>query len=499
MNYVGLDIGTTGCKATVIDENGKDVSYAYSEYSLIMPKPGYMELNAQVVWHSVKKVLSDVSRIIKDIKAIAIASFGESFVALDKKDRVIGNSILFSDIRGAEETKDILNKIDDIELFSISGMPINSMYTLNKLLWVKKNDLGSYMQIDKIMLFGDFIYYMLSGERVIDYSLASRTLLYDYVKKDWSTKLLNMFDIDKNKLSKPKPTGSVIGKVSSMIADELGLNKDILIITGGHDQICAALGAGVLRSGQCVDGIGTAECLTTMIEHYRNQEYMRENNYCIEPYAVDARFVTLAFNNTAASLLKWYRNVMEYERQMIAKSKKQDIFKLIESDCPKSISNIFVLPHFAGSGTPYMDERSRGAILGLSLNSTRGEIYKACLESLSLEMKINIDLFSKMGTKVKEILCVGGASRSELLLQIKADILGVPIKKMAIAESGTMGLAMLCAKACGDYDSFEEASSKMIRISKVFYPDMEKNKTYDEKYHVYKNIFKNIKNIGIGQ
>ena len=499
MAYLGLDIGTTTCKATVMGQDGSVISSAQAEYDLIMPKPGHIELNADLIWDNVKAVLKRaVSASPEPVAAIATASFGEAFVPMDADGKVLGNSIIFSDIRGTEEVNDILGQFSEAEIYGIAGVPINTIYSLNKLLWLKKNDKQLYNKAKMFPLYCDYIAYRLSGERKLDYSLASRTMMLDYRTRAWSDSILGAFDIDRRKLSEPVPSGSVVGTVLPSVAAELGLPSSVMLVAGGHDQICAALGAGVLQRGDSVDGIGPVECLPVMLRDHDNLDVMRQNNFCIEPYAVPGEYVTLGFSNTAGAVLKWYRNTLEQERYRAAAQSGADIYAIMESECPDGPSDLLLLPHFAGSGTPYMDPNSSGALLGLKLSTTKGEIYKACLEGISFEMMLNAELLEQCGTRVESITCAGGGSRSAMLLQIKADIMALPVKRLKVLESGTIALGMLCAVACGDYASLKDAAAQFVGIERVFEPDMRKHEAYMEKYQAYKKIYGQIKQIGIG-
>lgn len=482
---MGIDVGTTGSKATAIDAQGNVRSYAYQEYKAVRTNEGYAEIDPVSVWQTVQQVIAKAAAEAgAPVRAIAIASLGESFIALDKEDHVLRNSMLYSDVRGSEEISDILDKIDRQQLFDVTGMPINAMYTLNKLLWVKKHEPKLFSRIDKLFLFEDFIYYMLSGERCIDYSLASRTMFFDFAGHRWAEHVLAAFDLDASMLSTPVPPGRVIGRVRPLLARELNLPEDVMLVAGAHDQVCAALGAGVLNKGECVDGIGTSECITAVLEGLDQKAFMLKNNFCIEPYAFEGDYITLAFSATGASVLGWFCNEIVSPEHAGA-----SVFAAMERECPSEPTGLFVLPHFAGSGTPYMDPFSTGAVLGLRLNTTRGEFYKACIEGLCFEMMVNAQLLAQMGTVITGITCVGGGSRSDTLLQVKADIMGIPIKRLRNEESGTSALAMLCAAACGEYGSLGEAAAQLVSFDRCFEPNMALHDRYMHKFNTYQHLY----------
>ena len=495
MSSIGLDVGTTGCKATVIRENGEVAAFAYKGYDTEIPQPGYMELNPEIVWRGVQTVLAKVAEVCADeIDAIAVASFGEAFVCLSENGETLSSSILFSDYRGTDEIQDIIEKIDKQSLFELTGMPINSMYTLNKLLWVKKNS-TVYDDAKYIMLYGDFISYKLSGKRFIDYSLASRTMMFDYKKKGWARDLMVMFDIDVDKFSEPIECGGVIGALDESVAKKLGLKPSVVMIAGAHDQVCAALGAGVLNHGESVDGIGTSECITVLLSEDFDTSFMLENEYCIEPYVLADSYVTLAFNPAAGAAINWYRSTIEKTRSETA----EDIFCEMEKECPNAPTGVIMIPYFLGTGTPYMDSRMSAAFLGLKSSTTRGDLYRACLEGLCLDIKLNVQKLKEMGTQIEKVYCVGGAAKSDLLIQIKADVMGTETLRIKKTESGTVGLAMLCFKALGVFKDFDEATEKLIETEKVFLPDRDKAMTYDALFEQYKRAYRGLKFIYEGK
>lgn len=493
MIYLGIDVGTTSSKATAIDQNGQVRAQAHGEYPVVRNSQGYAEIDPMAVWKTVSSVIaSAAAQAGEPVKAVAVASFGESFVAMDKNGSILRNSILYSDIRGTDEIKDILAKFDEQTLYGITGMPVNAMYTLNKLLWVKKHEPDLYTRIDKLFLYEDFINYMLSGERCIDYSLASRTQFFDVMNLCWADQVLEAFEIDVSILSVPVAPGSLIGKVSAAVAAELNLPDGVLLIAGAHDQVCAALGSGVLTKGQCIDGIGTSECITAVLNGLDQREFMRKNNFCIEPYAIAGEYVTLAFNSSGASILNWF---CEQFMKPQGTACSQSDFDLIESECSAGPTDLFVLPHFSGSGTPQMDPYSTGAVLGLRLSTRRGDIYKALIEGLCFEMMFNAELLESIGTSINSITCVGGGSRSDTLLQVKADIMGIPVKRLTQKESGTMALAMLCATACGDFSGLRETAQIMVKTDKHFDPNPNYHQHYLERFKTYKSIYPNILNL----
>jgi len=253
MAFIGLDVGTAGCKASVMDISGRISDYRYQEYTLTSSKHGYAEIDANLVWAAVKNVLQQIAQDHKDISALAIASFGEAVVLLDKYDRVLDKSIFYSDIRGTEEVSDILSHFEREIVQELTGMPINPMYSANKLLWIKKHKRDTYDKAVKIMLFGDYIAYMLTGEAAVDFSLASRTMLLNIKKETWADEFADGLGLDTSRFSRLVRSGDPIAYISPKVSAELGFDNKVLLIAGGHDQPLAALGAGAVFAGDSVD------------------------------------------------------------------------------------------------------------------------------------------------------------------------------------------------------------------------------------------------------
>lgn len=498
MAYIGLDVGTAGCKASVMDSSGAILAYKYQEYKLTSPHEGYVEIDANVVWASVKKVLFYIAQEHKDIRALAIASFGEAVVLLDKNNNVLDKSIYYSDIRGGEEVSDILQVSDREKVQQLTGMPINPMYSANKLLWIKKHKRETYDNAVKIMLFGDYIAFKLTGEAVVDFSLASRTMLLNIRQEAWADEFADSLGLDTHRFSRLTRSGTPIGYLSRHISEELGFEGKVLLVAGGHDQPLAALGAGAVYAGDSVDGMGSSECITLVLNKDAISPQMYAHNFCCEPFVLKDRFITLAFNTSSGTSIKWYRDSIERERAADYGLSGKNLFAVLDSECGDDPSPLLFLPHVAGSGTPYMDASMGGALLGIRMGSTKEQIYRAVLEGICLEMMLNIKLLSSCGIELKDLTAVGGASKSSRLMQIKSDIMNREIKTLTSEESGTVGLGILCGYALGDYKDIESTAKLFAKTHKTYFPDCSSAKIYKEKLETYMRIYPALQTIWKG-
>lgn len=493
--YIGLDVGTSGCKASLIDERGRVVQHRNCEYDLTFPKAGWIEMDPRVVWPAVKEALRGLTGT-GEARALAIASFGEAVVLLDAADEVLCNSIFYSDVRGTEEVQDLQQMFDKQWLQTTTGMPVNPMYSINKLLWIKKHQPDILAKARRLMLFGDYILYKLSGERCIDYSLASRTMALDLQGKCWNPQILEALGLAPAAFSRPVLAGEIVGRLRPEVAAETGLSRDLVLVSGGHDQVCAALGSGAIQPGQAVDGMGSSECISVVLDSGMIHPQMFVANYCCEPHAVRDRYVTLAFNNSAGTAIKWYRDTFEQELLQQCGATGRNPYAILDEGCRPEPSGLLFLPHLAGSGTPYMDSLSSGAIIGLNLSSDKRDIYRAILEGLCYEMRFNLETLADCGIHLSSVLtAVGGGAKSPALLQIKADILGIQVQTLQSGESGTMGLVMLCAVAMKDYSDLQQAAEELIRPKQSFSPNPVLRDAYEAKYRQYKRVYEAVKEI----
>jgi len=238
MSLLGIDVGTTGCKAAVFSKAGHLIASAYEEYDIQRPEPGRAELDSLQVWEQIKRTIGKaVSGAAGDpVEALAVSSLGEAVVPVTHDRQVLGPSILNFDVRGAEYLDRMRSILPDELLYRINGNTLGNHYGLTKLLWIKEHQPELYRRADKFLLWESFVSFMLGAEPVVDYSLANRTLLFDVDRETWSDELLELVGLERAKLPGTAPSGTVIGTVSRRVADELGLPANVAIVTGAHDQ-----------------------------------------------------------------------------------------------------------------------------------------------------------------------------------------------------------------------------------------------------------------------
>lgn len=499
MLFAGLDIGTTGCKICIFDGTGGTVSAGFSEYGVICDEPAKAEQDVNLVWSCVEDVLKEAvtncQTIVEELIALSVSVQGDAVIPVDRDFNPLHNALLGMDYRPVKEAKELENKFGAEELFRRTGMRPHPINSLCKIVWLKNKLPEIYRNAWKIVTYEDFVIGRLCGETVIDYTMATRTMAYNLETDSWDEEILDAAGIDRNKLSKVVSSGKVVGQMKTKLAERLGLPSKIKIISGGHDQTCSALGAGVIRDGTALISTGTAEVLSTSLEKPLLSNKMFKGYYPCYRYVLWERFFTFALNHIGGLLFRWFRDNFGEVDVQEANNLGIDSYEYILRRIPEGPSRVMFLPHLNGSGTPTSDVHSKGALIGITMETDRYDIVRSILESLTYELRINLDTWKDAGIYIKEVGAVGGGAKSEKWLQIKADILGKPIQSFSIVESAALGAAILSATGIGYYKSFREAVDKMVHKDRLFEPRSEYRNQYDTLYNIYKEIYPSLKKI----
>ena len=366
-NYMGVDIGTSGCKAVIFDENGQQAAIAYREYDIISLNPGWAELDTNEVIDKCFEVIKESARQVESgsVAGLGISSQGEAFTLIDKEGKALCNALVSSDIRAQEYVKNWLEKFGDEKLYKITGHTPHPMFSLFKLLWTRDNMPEIWSKAYKILCFEDLLEYKLGIKKpAMGWPLAGRTMLFDVIKHQWSPEILQMIGIRQEQLSRPLQSGTIAGKISSKIGAKLNLSENTFVVTGGHDQPCSALGAGAIKPGIAVYAIGTVECITPAFDKPTFTEKLKKSNLCTYDHTAPGLYATVAFSLTGGNILKWFKD--EFGNVEIEQAKKLncDPYELLLKQMSDEPSRLLVLPYFTPTGTPYFDTSIKGAILG---------------------------------------------------------------------------------------------------------------------------------------
>ncbi len=470
MNLVaGLDVGTTGCKVTVFAPDGECLGREYRKY-VTRHAGSVHEIDAEALASAVLDAVAAATTRFGKIDAMGVSSFGEAFVLVDAVGKPLRPILLCTDSRGAAEAQTFAAAFGAERAARISGLLPNESYSFPKLMWVKANEPDVFSRAKYIMLVEDYVIYLLTGERVIDHSLATRTAAFDIHALCWSGDILNAAGIPVEMFSHPVATGSVAG----LTAD------GTKIVASGHDQVACAVGAGVFEPGKAAEGAGTVECMTPVFSAIPDTLDFQRDNYAVVPYF--GNYVTYAFSYTGGELLRWCAD------DLCGQSHEE-----LQDGAYAGPTGLLVLPHLAGAATPYMDSGSKGAIVGLTLGTKARDVYFACMEAVAYEMRLNREHLAASGVRFDRLVATGGGAKSKLWMQIKADVLGIPFDALEVEDAGTVGCAMMAGVAAGAFRDLREAGATMVKKTGTYEPDTVRHGLYAEVFARYKRLYSAVR------
>ncbi len=483
MKIGGLDIGTTGCKLTVFDEQGQQLGKAYRDYPVRRAVSGH-EIDISTMMESVYAVIGEMAASYPDIAGIGVTSFGETFVMTDEAGQPLHNAMLYTDKRGAEECAELVEKLGRDKIAEITGLAPHEMYSISKMMWIKRHLPEVYASARRIHLIEDFVVWHLTGRAQIDYSLATRTMAFDIHNLTWSREVFEAAGIDVSLMSETVPTGTPAGPVTAETAAKTGLAPACVIVSVAHDQVAAAAGAGAFDGSVAVDGAGTVECLTPIYDSIPEIPVMAKGYFSVVPYILPGKYVAYAFSYTGGALIQWAMETFGKGET------NESMERAYGKDEP---TGLLVLPHFAGAATPYMDTGSKGAVLGLTTATTAADLYRACMEGVVYEMRLNYEALSGSGIHFTRLSATGGGARSKVWMQMKADVLGLPITALKTVDAGTVGSAMLTGIATGVFADLQDAAGHMVQEMETYYPREEMHEKYMKIYERYKAVYNAVR------
>ena len=493
MKIAGLDIGSTGCKFVVFDGAGNYLGKAYRDYP-VRRKVGGHEVDAAALIEGIFEALTELAAQHPDIAGIGITSFGESFVLTDERGEPLHDAMLYTDPRGAEECRELTEKLGADRIISITGLKPHEMYSIGKLMWLKRRRPEVYARAKHVCLMADLAAMRLCGSSLIDYSLATRTMAFDINTLGWSREILTAAGIDEALFDRPVPAGTVAGKVLPEVARRTGIDPECRIVLAPHDQVAAAVGAGAFDGSVAVDGAGTVQCLTPIYDSLPDARIMSRGNFCIVPHAVPGKYATYAFSYSGGGLMQWYVDNYAKKEAELAAAEGLTVHKYLERQFrSEDPTGILVLPHISGAATPYMDIGSRGAIVGITADTGVTELYRACMEGVVYEMRLNYDALKPTGVRFTKLNATGGGAKSRIWMQMKADVLGLPITALETADAGTVGAAMLTGVATGQFADLSAAAASMVRERETYFPRPEMHAKYMEVYERYKKLYEAVR------
>jgi len=499
LSLLGIDVGTGGAKAVAFNHEGEALASAYHDYHFSSPDPGCYELDAEVVWRAVASVIRRVNaeaEVKNDpVTALSVSVSGDEFVLVDREGRCLHPVILSMDRRGREEVEWLAERLGRERVYGVTGLPLSRKYGLCRMLWYRRNRPDLWERTWKCLTWEEFIHLRLGVNPVSDLSAVARLMVMDINSGRLATDVLAAAGVDTGLIAKSVPSGTAIGTLPRSVAANLGFRGPVTLVTGGFDQAMACLGAAWAEVGDAVVGTGTMESLCVVAERPLTVPGLMKAGYPWGVHVSPGLYISTATNPGGGLLLRWYRDTLGQDAVAKAKASGRNAYDMIVDETPVEPTELLLLPHFAGSGPPYRDGDSLGALVGLQPRTSRGEIILAILEGITYELLQNIAHFRDAGVSIKRLTAVGGGAQSDRWLQLKADVTGLPVRRPRVAEAGCLAAAILAGVATGVYRSVPEAARAVIAFEKSFEPDMDRHAAYSARYELYVRLYPALKDI----
>jgi len=483
--YLTFDLGTTSLKTALIDDEGRVAAVHVEEYALITPRPDWAEMEAETYWQAAvagtRSVLVKSGADPKALAAIGFSSQGQTYIPIDKTGKALFNAIVWVDNRAqsiADEWEAAWLPKDEYR--RMSGYPwIPGGLTAFKVGWMARHA-PEALKAWKFLCLPDYIIYRLTGETATDHIIAQMNGFYDLRTRAWSPKMVAATGITEEQLPRILEPGAKAGAVHAQAAVELGIPAGVPVCVGANDQLVGAIGAGNVQPGIVSETTGTALALVATTD-----ALLDDDRVFVAHHAVPGLSYAMAFTITSAIVLKWFRD-------LTAPGTSYDEFLQGVGDVPPGCGGLTVLPHFAGTASPTYNPNVRGAFSGLTLGHTRAHIARAIMESCACMLRECLECVTGHGIALAGVRSMGGAARNDLWLQMKADLLGVPVERPACTDAGSLGAAMLAAAGIGRFNGITEAADAWYRTDRTFEPNPANYAAYREVYGRYLELYRQL-------
>lgn len=488
MSLLGLDMGTSSCKAAIFDESGVMLARASKKYSAYVPRPGWCEMDPEAFYEAAVNAIREVSSLAAEpVQAISISSHGETFIPVDHDYIPVGPAVMNSDNRALEEVRYLDDRIGKERIFSITGDILHPMYSLPKIMWyISHSEMGE--KTARYLSVGDYVLSCFGLIPVTDYSSASRTLAFDVKMRKWSDDMLSAAGVKESMFSEVVPAGTAAGKIQSGMADKLGIPVGTVVAVGGHDQPVGSLGAGIMNEDNAMDSAGSYECLAITSDKplLTDEAFSYSlNSYC---HVIPGKYITLAFFS-AGIAFQWVCEQLSGVDINKAEESGKSVYELLIEKLPSGPTGICFTPHFVGSGNPSWNVNATGALVGLRPDHTRYHIVKSILEGIACEIGINIAVLEKLTGTIDVLRTTGGGAKSTSLLQMRADITGKKIMTLKSSESVCLGAAILAGVSAGVYKDAEDGARQTVSVAETYNPDDEMMNAYKDQVIRYRQLY----------
>ncbi|HYM66020.1 MAG TPA: FGGY family carbohydrate kinase [Patescibacteria group bacterium] len=487
---IGCDVGSQSLKGVLVSPDGLTVAEASAEYPMSFPEPGHAEQDAEA-WlialaSVIQRLVQDAALTAKDIGTLGLAAQLDGFVPVGTGGATLGPAVIWMDRRAADECALLSETVASALVFEITGLNLDASHVAPKVMWLRRHNPRLFAACSWFPSPASFVVERLTGNRIIDRTNASSTMLYDVRANAWSDRLFEATGLDAGHFGRITDSGEVVGRLTESAAAMLGLTPSTKVIAGCGDDHGGSLGAGLVHAGMIGDVVGTAEPVTAT---FANPVF--DSSRLVETHAHAAADLWLIENPgfVSGGSIRWFS-------ELTGVADPIEFARLAEA-APAGAKGVLFLPCLGGATAPVWDDRARGAFCGLTLGHDRSDLARAVLEGCSFAFRDITDRLVELGVPAGEAArVVGGGSRSQVWCQIKADVTGRPLRAVATQHATAIGAAMMAAVAEGEFSSLAEAAGPLVSLGESFEPRPELRSVYDDAYGRYRESFAALQAVG---
>ena len=494
MRYLlGIDVGTTGTKALLIEQTGRPVADAISEYPLSTPRPGWAEQHPEQWWQATAKAVSSVigsSGVSPtDIVGVGLSGQMHGAVFLDEEEQVIRPALLWCDQRTVKQCQWITDTVGIETIVAETCNPVLTGFQAPKIIWMRDHEPENYARLAQVLLPKDFIRLKLTGEYATDVSDASGTSLLNVPRRQWSQAMLDGLGLDETLLPRVFESPDITGRITAEAAAATGLSAGTPIAAGAGDQAAGGVGNGIVKPGAVSITTGTSGVVFAYLDEPVTDPQLRTHTFC---HAVPGKWHAMGVMLSAGGSLRWMRDALCAAESAIAADMCVDPYELMTAQAEHVVAGsegLLFLPYLTGERCPHPDPNARGVLFGLNLMHGKPHMIRAVLEGVSFGLRECFELIQDMGVQFSSVRLSGGGSRSHLWRHIQADILGHEVCTTSSDHGAAYGAALLAAVATRLYPTVPAVVKASLAIANPTTPDAKHVKLYNSQYGLYRRLY----------
>jgi xylulokinase len=489
--FLGMDVGTGGTRAVLIDERGAIVASAQNEHAAFRAEqPGWAEQDPEDWWRAsqiaIRETLAQApAGAAGKIGGIGLTGQMHGAVLLDRAGEVLRPALIWCDQRTGPQCDWLHAELGREHLIDLVANPALPNFTLTKLLWVREHQPEIYAKIAHVLCPKDYVRFRLTGKYAMDVQEASGTLLLDVAHRRWSAEVAKAAGVDEAWLPELFESPEVCAHISDSGAAATGLLSGTPVVAGAGDQGAGAVGMGILEPGSVSVTIGTSGVVFAATALPTKDPGGRLHTFC---HAVPGRWHVMGVTQSAGLSLRWLRD-------LLAPGASYDSLTAEAAKIAPGSDGLLYTPYLLGERTPHLDSHATAAFVGLTAHHGRGHLVRAVLEGVAYSLKDSFTLFDELGIPVKGVRLGGGGARGPLWRQIQADIYAHTCDVLVAEEGGAFGAALLAGVGGGGWPSVEAACATAIEVASQIEPDAGAVKRYAQGYKGFRQVYPALKGV----